>query len=202
VEAFLRASSARYVSEMKRWTGWIVVGVLALTLGAVLFTHPWSEPEIPAASEYSSPWNLAHDLNDHGLGCSNPTLRPSARNIVLPEPVVCSVDGEPVVLDVIPPRLLKGLINAIKPKSRYTNLQDLVDDVIAKAGTSRLRELLDVGVDAILVGPNWTVSARENGDSIAALSAIRDEIGGTLVVAPSPATPASPSSPTPHASSA
>jgi hypothetical protein len=48
-------------------------------------------------------------------------------------------------------------------------------------------------IDAMLVGPNWMVITREGHDSIPALSAIRGEIGGTLVVAsptptPSPST--------------
>jgi hypothetical protein len=53
----------------------------------------------------------------------------------------------------------------------------------------------------MLVGPNWMVMARQDGDSILALSSIRDEIGGTLVTAASPTTQAPALSPTPHGSS-
>jgi hypothetical protein len=145
------------VGEMKRWAGWVVVGVLALTLGALLVIHPWSA-EIPPASEYWSPWDLARDLNDHGLGCSNPTRRPSAasRRIGLPEPLVCSVAGRPVVLDVIPPDFLAAWIRAFSPRIHYTNLQDLAD-AFADRGSEGLRRF---DIDAILAGPNWAVEAR------------------------------------------
>jgi hypothetical protein len=177
---------------MKRWTGWIVVGVVALTFGAVLVIRSWSETEIPTASEYSSPWDLAHDLNDHGLGCPNPTRRPSAlsRSIGVPAPVVCSVDGRPVVLDVLPPEFLKLWVRYMYPGVHYTNLQDLAD-VYADMRTEELRQF---GIDAVLVGPNWVVEPRDKLDPLSVLSAIRAEVGGTLVVAACPTV--SPSSPT------
>ncbi len=61
------------VGDMKRWRGGIAAGVLTLAVGAVLVFHPWSEPEIPTASKYSSASDLARDLNEHGLGCAHPT---------------------------------------------------------------------------------------------------------------------------------
>jgi hypothetical protein len=54
-----------------------------------------------------------------------------------------------------------------EPTSRYTNFQDAVADA-------------NDGLETMLVGPNWMVMARPQRDSIPALSAIRDEIGGTL----------------------
>ena len=167
---------------MKRWAGWIVIGVLALTLGALVI-HPWSGNEIPVASEYSSPSDLARELNDHGLGCEDPN-QPRVfkalewifidRRLLFPETLVCSVEGRPVVLTVYPPASL----------TVDTNLQDAA----AHGDRSRFEVL---GIDAMLFGPNWMVMARQEHDSIPALSAIRDEIGGTLVVATSPTTPAS-----------
>jgi hypothetical protein len=177
---------------MKRWAGWIVIGVLALTLGALLLIDPWSAG-IPPASAYSSPWDLARDLNDHGLGCSNPTRRPSSlfsRRIGLPEPLVCSVGGRPVVLDVIPSEFLAAWVRAFSPGIHYTNLQDLAD-AFGGRGAEGLRRS---GIDATLVGPNWVVETRSGRDSLSVLSAIRTEIGGTLLVASSTTPSSSPTS--------
>jgi hypothetical protein len=69
-------------------------------------------------------------------------------------------------------------------------LQELAD-VYADMRTEELRRL---GIDAILVGPNWVVEPRAKLDSLSVLSAIQGEIGGTLVVAACPTV--SPSSPT------
>lgn len=190
--------------EMRRWTSWIVVGVLALAVGAALVTRPWSQPGIPTASEYSSASDLARDLNEQGLGCDDPTqtrLFKAAEGYLaifmdrrlIPDILVCSVDGRPVVVTVYRPASLKALFGSEPP--RYTNFQDA-----AAHGDNSWIEAFDV--DALLVGPNWVVMARQERDSIPALSAIRGEIGGTLVVAASPTSVASSSSPTPHGSSA
>jgi hypothetical protein len=106
----------------------------------------------------------------------------------LPETRVCSVGGRPVVLSVLSPAAVKFWFGS-EPTPRYTNLQDAVahgDDSVIDA----------LGIDAMLVGPNWMVMPRQERDSIPALSAIRGEIGGTLVEAASPTAPAS--SPTYH----
>jgi hypothetical protein len=103
---------------MKRWRGGIAVGVLTLAVGAVLVFHPWTEPDRPTASKYSSASELARDLNEHGLGCAHPT-QPRRMEVfyrylaifidrrLLPKTLVCSVDGRPVVLSVFPPASLK-----------------------------------------------------------------------------------------------
>lgn len=184
---------------MKRWTGWIVAGVLALVAGAALVTHPWSESEIPTASEYSAASDLARDLNEQGLGCDDPTqtrLYKAAEDYFaifmerrfIPDILVCSVDGRPVVLIVYGPASLKDLFGA-------ATLEDAVDHVDDSV-------IEDLGIDAMLFGPNWWVMARRERDSIPALSAIRDEVGGTLLVAASPTPAASSSSPTPQGLSA
>jgi hypothetical protein len=179
---------------MKRWRGGIAVGVLTLAVGAVLVFHPWTEPDRPTASKYSSASELARDLNEHGLGCAHPT-QPRRMEVfyrylaifidrrLLPKTLVCSVDGRPVVLSVFPPASLKVWFGS-EPTPRYTNFQDA-----AAHGDDSLIE--DLGVDAVLVGPNWMVMGGQERDSIPALSAIGGEIGGTLVVATSPTTPAS-----------
>lgn len=184
------------VGEMKRWAAWIVVGVLALTLGAVLVIQPWSEPEIPRAPTYSSVSDLAHDLNGHGVGCAQPS-RPRRFKLIdrylaifidrqlLPQMLVCSVDGQPVVLGVIPPTALKVWLSP----EPTTGFQNALPDANA-------------GLENMLVGPNWMVIARSERDPIPALSAIRAEIGGTLVMDASPTAPASAPSPTPNGSSA
>ncbi len=183
------------VGDMKRWRGGIAAGVLTLAVGAVLVFHPWSEPEIPTASKYSSASDLARDLNEHGLGCAHPT-RPRLfklfyrymaiwvdPRLFLPETLVCSVDGRPVVLSVLRPLAFKAWIRS-QSTPRYRDLQDEA----AHEGDSLIEALRR---DAVLVGPNWMVMGRQERDSIPALSAIRGEIGGTLVVATSPTTPAS-----------
>jgi hypothetical protein len=103
--------------------------VLALVVGAVLVARSWYVTEMPTASEYSSPWDLARDLNDHGLGCSDPTRRPSAvsRLTGVPEPVLCSIDGRRVVLDVIPQEFLRVWVRYVYPGVHYTDVQDLAD---------------------------------------------------------------------------
>jgi len=180
---------------MKRWRGGIAAGVLTLAVGAVLVFHPWSEPEIPTASKYSSASDLARDLNEHGLGCAHP-IRPRLFKLFyrymaiwvdprwsFPETLVCSVDGRPVVLSVLRPLAFKAWIRS-QSTPRYTDLQDEA----AHEADSLIEALRR---DAVLVGPNWMVMGRQERDSIPALSAIRGEIGGTLVVATSPTTPAS-----------
>ena len=172
----------------RRWKALVVLALIALALGAVLVTRPWSVTEIPPAAEYSTSWDLARDLNEHGLGCAHPTrtrlLKLGYRYLaiwvprrLLPDSLACSVGARPVLLSVFSPASVKVLIGDSQPTPRYTNLQDAADhwdDVIET-----------LGFDAILVGPNWTVMARQERDSIPALSAIRAEIGGTLVVATS-----------------
>jgi hypothetical protein len=101
----------------------------------------------------------------------------------LPETLVCSVDGRPVVLSVLRPLAFKAWIKS-QSTPRYTDLQDEA----AHEGDSVIEALRR---DAVLIGPNWMVMGRQGRDSIPALSAIRGEIGGTLVVATSPTTPAS-----------
>jgi hypothetical protein len=86
-------------------------------------------------------------------------------------------------LSVYPPASLKVWFGS-EPTPRYTNFQDA-----AAHGDDSLIEGL--GIDGMLVGPNWMVMGRQERDSIPALSAIRGEIGGTLVVATSPTTTAS-----------
>ncbi len=170
---------------MKRWAGWIAIGVLALAIGAVLVAHPWSEPEIPTASTYSSASDLARDLNEHGLGCAHPTRTRRFRLFerylaifidrqLLPETLVCSIDGRPVVLSVIPPTALKVWLSP-EPTAGF---QEAVADA-------------NEGLETMLVGPNWMVMARSERDRIPGLSAIRIEIGGTLVVDASPTAPGS-----------
>ncbi len=171
------------------------LSVLTLAVGAVLVFHPWSEPEIPTASKYSSASDLARDLNEHGLGCAHP-IRPRLFKLFyrymaiwvdprwsFPETLVCSVDGRPVVLSVLRPLAFKAWIRS-QSTPRYTDLQDEA----AHEADSLIEALRR---DAVLVGPNWMVMGRQERDSIPALSAIRGEIGGTLVVATSPTTPAS-----------
>jgi hypothetical protein len=179
---------------MKRWTGWIVVGVLALAVGAALVTHPWSEPRIPTASEYSSASDLARDLNEHGLGCAQPTqtrlLKLLDRYLAIfidrrfvPETLACSVDGRPVAISVLPPAAFKYWFSP-EPTPRWD-----FQDAVAQAND---------GLETMLVGPNWMVMARQERDAIPVLSSIRDEIGGTLTVAASPTTSPSALSPTLH----
>lgn len=83
-----------------------------------------------------------------------------------------------------------------EPTPGYSNLQDAV----AQRDSRAIVE--DLEFDAMLFGPNWFVVARDERDSIPALSSIRDEIGGLLVVAASPTASPSALSPTLHGSSA
>jgi hypothetical protein len=179
---------------MRRWKGWIALGVLALLVGAILIAHPWREPAIPAASKYSSASDLARDLTEHGMGCADPTTTRLMKSLYrymaiwvdprfLPDTLLCSVGGRPVYLSVFPPPSLKFFISS-QTTPRYSNLED----AMAHGGDA----MESLGMDPMLVGPNWMVTARHERDSIPALSAIRVEIGGTLVVAASPSTQESP----------
>jgi hypothetical protein len=152
--------------------------------------------DIPPAAEYATSWDLARDLNEHGLGCTYPTrtrlmtlgyryLAIWVPRRLLPDTLVCSVGGRPVFLHVLHPVSVKVLIDP-QPTPRYTNLQDAVAHWVDSV-------MEDLGVDAMLVGPNWMVMARQEGDSIPTLFAIRPEIGGALVVAASSTPTASPS---------
>jgi hypothetical protein len=159
--------------------------LIPLVVGTILIIRPWSGNEVPAASEYSSAADLARDLNEHGLGCDNPTRPPALKAFygylaifidrrLLPETLACSVDGQPVILGIIPQAWFSAA-----PTPRYTNFEDA-----ASAAND--------GLETMLVGPNWMVMPRQRYGSIPALSAIREELGGTLVVA-SPTPTSSPS---------
>jgi hypothetical protein len=178
----------------RRWRGLVTLALMALVVGTILVARPWSWNEIPAASEYSSPSDLARDLNEHGLGC-NDTTQPRLYKAferylaifmdrrLIPDTLVCPVDGRPVVLTVYPPASLKVWFGSEPtPTPPYTNFQDAFAH-----GDDSLIE--DLGISAMLVGPNWMVVPREGHNSIPALSAIRGEIGGTLVVASPTPTP-------------
>ena len=104
---------------------------------------------------------------------------------LLPDTLVCSVGGRPVFLSVLHPASVKVLIDS-QPTPRYRNLQDAV----AHWDNSVME---DLGIDAMLVGPNWMVMARQERNSIPTLSAIYAEIGGTPVVSASSTPTASPS---------
>src|ERR671910_160454 len=91
---------------------------------------------------------------------------------LIPDILVCSVNGRAVVLVVYRPASLKALFGS-------ANLEDAVAD-----GDDSV--IQDLGIDAMTFGTNWWVMARRERDSIPALSAIRDEIGGTLLFATSP----------------
>ncbi len=174
----------------RRWRSLVSLALVGLVVGAVVVARPWSGNEIPAASEYSSASDLARDLNEHGLGCAHPIrtrlLKLGYRYFaiwidrrLLAKSLVCSVGGRPVVVSVLPPASVKVWFGS-------PNLQDAFahgDDSLAEGPE----------VDAVLVGLNWMVMTRQGHDSIPALSAIRGEIGGRLVVAsptptPSPST--------------
>jgi hypothetical protein len=188
------------LGDMKRSTGWVVVGVLALASAAALVSHPWSGPGIPTASEYSSTSDLARDLQEHGLGCTNPS-RPfkgvdgralgralGYRGIgfltLSGNIFTCSINGRPVSFVVIPMALVKRLIDT-QPKPRYTDLQDFAPDQNDGA-TGVLRD------GAVLVGRNWTIAVLDERDPLPVLSAIRVEIGGTLVATSSTTRTSSP----------
>jgi hypothetical protein len=177
----------------RHWKGMAVLALVGLAGGAVLVTWPWSGNAVPVASEYSSPSDLVRDLNDHGLGCSDPTWPRLYRAFehymaifidrgLIPDSLVCSVDGRPVILTVYPPASLKVWFDS----DRYMNFQDA-----AAHGDDSLID--DLGLPAMLFGPNWLVTPRQERDSTAALSAIRGEIGGTLLVAASSTGTPSPS---------
>jgi hypothetical protein len=185
--------------DMKRWKGGVVLGSLAVAVGAALVTHPWSEARIPTASEYSSALDVARDLNQHGLGCAHPTrpwkgTPPSILREVrgsLGDMLACSVDGQRVVLTVIPPALLNRWIRDLRWKPRNTSLQDAAAD--EDDGVMRARESMVCSWDRIGLWGRGTLRFQT-------LSASRVVIGGTLVVAASPtSTAASPTSDGPSA---
>jgi hypothetical protein len=163
-----------------RWRGLVVLTLIVLVVGTILVARRWSEHDVPAANTYSSASDLARELNEHGLGCDHPT-RPRFQWYF--PTLVCSVGGRPVVLIFVPPAFFKNP-NGSQATSHYADLQDVAVQQAEAFETT----------DTMLVGPNWIVGARHERDAIPVLSSIRDEIGGTLVVAsptqtPSPQTP-------------
>ena len=185
---------------MKPRRGWVVVGIVALASAAALVSHPWSSPGILTTSEYSSTSDLARDLQEHGLGCTNPSRpfkgvdgRALGRALgyqgigfltLSGNIFTCSINGRPVSFVVLPMAVVKRLIDT-QPKARYTDLQDFATD--QNDGATGVP-----GDDAVLVGPNWTIAVLDERDPLPVLLSIRVEIGGTLVATSSTTRTSSP----------